>query len=117
MAALVSPGISITVTDESQYLPTAVGTIPFVLFASAENKVINNTIAAGTKKSNAGKVVGISSQRELVATFGAPNFRTNSAGTPIHADELNDWIGATGQVGYINENGCVGLAYYGELTF
>jgi 2-polyprenyl-3-methyl-5-hydroxy-6-metoxy-1,4-benzoquinol methylase len=35
----------------------------------------------------------------------------------LHADELNDWIGATGQVGYINENGCVGLAYYGELTF
>lgn len=91
MAALVSPGISITVIDESQYLPTAVGTIPFVLFASAENKVINNTIAAGTKKSNAGKVFGISSQRELVATFGAPNFRTNSAGTPIHADELNEY--------------------------
>jgi hypothetical protein len=56
MAALVSPGISISVIDESQYLPTAVGTIPFVLFASSENKVINNTIAAGTKKSNAGKV-------------------------------------------------------------
>jgi hypothetical protein len=91
MAALVSPGISISVIDESQYLPTAVGTIPFVLFASSENKVINNTIAAGTKKSNAGKVYGISSQRELVATFGAPHFRTNSAGTPIHADELNEY--------------------------
>jgi hypothetical protein len=91
MAALVSPGISITVIDESQYLPTAVGTVPFVLFASGENKVINNAVAPGTKKSNAGKVYGISSQRELVSTFGAPNFRTNAAGTPLHADELNEY--------------------------
>jgi len=91
MAALVSPGISITVIDESQYLPTAVGTVPFVLFASGENKVVNSAIAPGTKKSNAGKVYGISSQRELVATFGAPNFRTNAAGTPLHADELNEY--------------------------
>lgn len=91
MAALVSPGISITVSDESQYLPTAVGTVPFVLFASAENKVTNKAIAPGTKKSNAGKVYGISSQRELVATFGAPNFRVNAAGTPLHGDELNEY--------------------------
>ena len=91
MAALVSPGISITVIDESQYLPTAVGTVPFVLFASGENKVINNTTAPGTKKANAGKVYGISSQRELVSTFGAPNFRTNAAGTPLHGDELNEY--------------------------
>ena len=41
--ALVSPGIEITVIDESQYLPSAIGTVPFVLLATAENKVINNT--------------------------------------------------------------------------
>lgn len=91
MAALVSPGISITVSDESQYLPTAVGTVPFVLFASGENKVVNSAIAPGTKKTNAGKVYGISSQRELVATFGAPQFRQNAAGTALHADELNEY--------------------------
>lgn len=91
MAALVSPGISITVSDESQYLPTAVGTVPFVLFASGENKVVNSVIAPGTKKTNAGKVFGISSQRELVSTFGTPQFRQNAAGTPIHADELNEY--------------------------
>ena len=91
MVALVSPGVSITVIDESQYLPTAVGTVPFVLFASSENKIVNGAIAPGTRKANAGKVYGISSQRELVATFGAPNFRRNSAGTPLHGDELNEY--------------------------
>ena len=91
MVALVSPGVSITVIDESQYLPTAVGSIPFVLFASGENKVINGAIAPGTKKANAGKVYGISSQRELVATFGTPKFYTSAAGTPLHGNELNEY--------------------------
>ena len=91
MAALLSPGLSITVTDESAYLPTAVGTIPFVLFATAENKTINNSLATGTRKANAGKVYGISSQRELVSMFGTPTFRQTAAGTPIHGDELNEY--------------------------
>ena len=91
MVALVSPGVSVTIIDESQYLSTAVGTIPFVLFASSQNKVINNTIASGTKKSNAGKVFGISSQRELVSTFGTPTFRQSAAGTSLHGNELNEY--------------------------
>ena len=91
MVALVSPGVSITIIDESQYLPTSVGTVPFVLFASSENKVVNGVIAPGTKKINAGKVYGISSQRELVATFGTPTFRTSSAGSPLHGNELNEY--------------------------
>ena len=31
----------------------------------------------------------------------------------LTAGDLNDWIGATGEVGFVNENGAVGLAYWG----
>ena len=89
--ALVSPGLQITVTDESQYLPSAVGTVPFVVIATAENKRLNNQIAPGTLKANAGQVYGISSQRELATTFGYPVFRQSSAGTPLHGNELNEY--------------------------
>lgn len=89
--ALVSPGLEITVTDESQYLPTAVGTVPFVLLASSENKTINGVTAPGTLKANAGKIYGISSQRELATTFGYPRFRQSSTGTPLHGNELNEY--------------------------
>ena len=89
--ALVSPGLQITVTDESQYLPTALGTVPFVLLATAENKTINGVTAPGTTKANAGKVYGVTSQRELAATFGYPQFRQSSAGTPLHGNELNEY--------------------------
>lgn len=34
----------------------------------------------------------------------------------LHADELNDWIGGNGTVEYVNENGAVGLAYYGVFS-
>lgn len=89
--ALVSPGLQITVTDESQYLPTAVGTIPFVLVATSENKTINGVTAPGTLKENTGRVYGISSQRELATTFGYPRFRQSSAGTALHGNELNEY--------------------------
>lgn len=31
----------------------------------------------------------------------------------LHANELNDWIGGSGRVENVNENGAVGLAYFG----
>lgn len=89
--ALVSPGVEITVTDESQYLPSAVGTVPFIVVATAENKTINGVVAAGTTRANAGKAYGISSQRELANTFGTPVFRRSAADTPLHGDELNEY--------------------------
>lgn len=89
--ALVSPGVEITIIDESQYLPSALATIPMVVIATNENKTINGVIAPGTIKANAGRVYGISSQRELASTFGVPVFRRSAADTPLHGDELNEY--------------------------
>ena len=89
--ALVSPGVQVTVTDESQYLPAAIGSVPFVVVATQENKVVNGSVAPGTLKTNAGKIYGISSQRELVSTFGSPVFRRSVTNTPMHGDELNEY--------------------------
>ena len=89
--ALVSPGIEIQVIDESQYLPSALGTIPLVLIATTQDKKINGLVAPGTTKANAGKIYGITSQRELAATFGLPKFRRSVNDTPLHADETNEY--------------------------
>ena len=89
--ALVSPGIQITVTDETQYVSSQVGTVPFIVMATAQNKSINGAIAGGTLQANAGALYGIGSQRELVSTFGYPTFRQSAAGTPLNGDELNEY--------------------------
>lgn len=34
----------------------------------------------------------------------------------LHAEELDRWIGGTGTVGFVEENGAVGLAYWGVFN-
>ena len=90
--ALISPGVQVTVIDESTYQPTAVGTVPYVLLATAQDKQNpSGSTATATTKANAGKLVAVSSQRELVSLFGAPTFQQDAAGNPINADELNEY--------------------------
>ena len=91
--ALISPGVEVTVIDESQYIPSAVNTVPYFLIATAQNKVSANgaTVAAGTLASNANKTYLITSQRDLAATFGVPFFYQTTTGTPINGYELNEY--------------------------
>lgn len=88
---LVSPGTEITVSDQAQYLPTAIGTVPFLLVASEQDKIFNGVVAPYTTKANAGKLLAVTSQRDLVTNFGYPLFTQSSAGTPINADELSEY--------------------------
>jgi hypothetical protein len=90
--ALISPGVEVQVIDESQYTPTAAGTIAYVLVASEENKrTPGGTIARYTTKSTAGQLQVITSQRDLVQQYGVPAFQVDSSGNPIHGDERNEY--------------------------
>ena len=70
--ALTSPGVEVTVIDESQYIPSAVNTVPYFLIATAQNKVSGAGVgvAAGTLAANANKTYLITSQRDLAAKIG-----------------------------------------------
>lgn len=79
MATLVSPGVSVTVVDESAYASPGAGTIPLVVIATAQDKIDPtgtevDGIAKYTKASAAGLVVPVTSQRELTQFFGEPIF-------------------------------------------
>ena len=93
MAQLSSPGVSVTVIDESFYAPASPGTIPLIFVATEENKsnISSTGIAPGTSKANAGKVYSITSQRDLIETFGVPIFKTDANNNPIHAGEQNEY--------------------------
>ena len=55
--ALVSAGIEITVTDESQYVPGAVGTVPLIIMATAQDKTNpSGGSATDTTAARAGKL-------------------------------------------------------------
>ena len=91
--ALVSPGVEVTVIDESQYVPADQGTVASIIVATAQDKTTGSGsgTAAGTTAANAGNTYLIGSQRELTATFGNPNFYTTAGGTPIHGYEINEY--------------------------
>ena len=90
--ALVSAGIEITVTDESQYVPGAVGTVPLIIIATAQDKSNpSGGSATDTTAARAGKLLAYSSQRELIAAMGYPSFQQSAAGTPLNGDERNEY--------------------------
>ena len=91
--ALVSPGVEVQVIDESFYTPAEPGTVPIIFVATGENKLngAGTGIAPGTTKANAGKPYLLTSQRELVDTFGDPTFYVDNNNNPIHAGEQNEY--------------------------
>ena len=89
--ALISPGLELSVTDESAYVPGAVGTVPLVFLTTEQDKTANGAAAAGTSKANAAALQVFTSQRELVSQLGAPIFKQSASGTPLHGNALNEY--------------------------
>ena len=93
MATLVSPGVSISVIDQFINVGAGPGTVPLLFITTQQDKVDptgQSTVAPGTTQANAGKVWSITSQRDLVATFGDPTFYSVS-GTSINGYPLNEY--------------------------
>lgn len=93
MAQLNSPGVSVTVTNESVYTAAAPGTVPLIVVASQENKLngAGTGTAPGTIAANAGQVYLLTGQKDLSDTFGTPIFKTDANNNPIHAGEQNEY--------------------------
>ena len=92
MATLVSPGVSVTIIDESAAAAAGPGTVPLVVFASAANKFqsgSNTAIASGTLPANAGSLYLLTSQRDLLNTFGNPTYFSVD-GSQQYDNELNE---------------------------
>lgn len=92
MATLVSPGVSVSVTDESFYSPAGAGTVPLIVIATAENKATpdGTGTAPYTTAADADELYLVTSQRDLIQNYGNPNFKV-VGGTPIHGNETNEY--------------------------
>jgi hypothetical protein len=91
--ALTSPGVQVTVIDESFYTPAEPGTVPLIVVATAQDKTngAGTNTASATTKANAGKAFKITSQRDLTDLFGIPFFEQTASSTPIHGSERNEY--------------------------
>ena len=91
MAQLISPGVQVSIINNASAPQVAAGTTPTIFLATQTNKLLSDgvTIAPGTLPANAGAVYTITSQRELLQTFGNPFFNI-VAGTVQQGDEVNE---------------------------
>ena len=91
--ALVSPGVQVSVIDESFYTPAEPGTTPMIFVATKSNKsnAAATGTAPGTLAANAGTPYLLTSQRDLADTFGDPIFQVDNNNNPIHGGELNEY--------------------------
>jgi len=104
---LLSPGVKVSVIDQSNYTPAASGSIPYFLIATAQNKIsgAGTGVAPGTLATNANKLYLMTSQRDLLSTYGVPFFYNTTAGTPINGYELNEYglLAAYSALGVTNQ--------------
>ncbi len=89
--ALISPGVEVTVTDESFYVPAAAPTIPLIVLATREQKKQPNgtSPAVGTFEHN--QVRTVSSIVQSIQLYGTPYFHQTSAGEDMHGDARNEY--------------------------
>lgn len=98
MASLISPGVSVTIIDESFFIPAAAATVPLIFIATADEKkqapaasssVTATLDAVGTFEHSVVRTV--TSLKQSVALYGIPNFLVDTAGNAQHGDARNEY--------------------------
>ena len=94
MNQLVSPGVNVTITDESQYASSGTGTVPLIIIATEQDKrdpTNTTTIAEYTTKAKANQIRLVTSQRELTQLYGNPRFTNSDGSARIEGSSLNEY--------------------------
>lgn len=91
MANLVSPGVSVTITDESFYIPQSASTVPLFFIATADEKLQpNGQPAVGTFEHDVVRTV--TSVSQMLQLYGVPKFlQDGSTGEQFHGDCRNEY--------------------------
>lgn len=93
MATLLSPGVSVNVIDESQFVSAGPGTIPLFILPTHANKTTpsGDAIAQATIPANTNTLELLTSQRDLTQKYGVPFFEKNNVGDVIQGSEINEY--------------------------
>lgn len=91
MATLISPGVSVTVIDQSFFFPVTATTVPLIFLATRANKTQSDgvSIASGTLES--GVVRTVTSTQQSLDLYGVPYFRNDISGNEFHGDARNEY--------------------------
>lgn len=91
MPTLVSPGVSVTITDNSFYIPASAPTVPLFFIATRADKLKVDGITAAPGALEHSLVRTITSLNQSVDTYGIPYFRTDNTDAQLHGDARNEY--------------------------
>lgn len=88
---LISPGVSVSVTNQSYFIPVFATTVPLIFIATKTGKTQINGItpAAGTLEHSVVRTV--TSPAQSLALYGVPSFRNDVSGNEYHGDARNEY--------------------------
>jgi hypothetical protein len=92
MATLVSPGVSVTVTDESFFIPASAPTVPLYFIATADEKTRPDGLTPAEGTYEFGVVRTVTSLQQSTQLYGIPRFLEDEAtGAQHHGDARNEY--------------------------
>lgn len=91
MADLISPGVSVTIIDESFFVPGRAAAIPVIFIATEDEKTQPDgvTPAMGTYEHSVYREV--TSIRESLELYGVPRYLESAEGEAFHGDARNEY--------------------------
>lgn len=89
--ALVSPGVSVTITDEAFFIPAAAPTVPLFFIATADEKLQQDGVTDASGTFESGTVRTVTSQKQVLELYGVPGFLEDSSGNQYHGDARNEY--------------------------
>ena len=91
MASLISPGVSVTIDDQSFFAAGRAGTIPVIFIATADEKTQADGITPALGTYEHGVFREVTSIRQSIELYGVPNFLESADGQPFHGDARNEY--------------------------
>jgi hypothetical protein len=91
MATLVSPGVSVTVINESFFIPASAPTVPLFFVATKANKKQPNGISMAVGTQENGIVRTVTSRTQALQLYGVPDFRNDASKNEFHGDARNEY--------------------------
>ena len=90
MANMLSPGVTLPLTDNTAVSSGSGATTPLIILATAQDKLnTSNVVAQYTTSANAGQLILETSQRSLLNDFGKPSYDIVE-GTAVFNSEQNE---------------------------
>lgn len=91
MSTLVSPGVSVTLIDESFYIPASAPTVPLIFIATRSDKKKTDGVSDAMGAKEHSVVRTITSLNQSVSLYGIPYFRVDNTNAPLHGDARNEY--------------------------